>query len=106
MKATTRAELEAFWRAHLDGWRLSDLNQREYCEAHGLPPRFSECLKIYDRLKENGAARRPRLVRANLIHSLLVFDRRADLSLVWDFGLTGDTKCMAADAEAYDALGL
>ena len=30
-------ELESFWRAHLDGWRRSDLNQREYCELHGLP---------------------------------------------------------------------
>lgn len=32
-----RNELEAFWRAHLQGWRNSTLNQREYCEAHGLP---------------------------------------------------------------------
>jgi transposase-like protein len=30
-------ELEMFWRGHLDGWRRSDLNQREYCELHGLP---------------------------------------------------------------------
>lgn len=37
MKAAKRSELESFWRAHLDGWRRSDLNQREYCEAHGLP---------------------------------------------------------------------
>jgi hypothetical protein len=27
---------EAFWRAHHEAWRPSDLNQREYCEAHGL----------------------------------------------------------------------
>jgi hypothetical protein len=27
---------EAFWRAHHEGWRQSDLNQREYCEAQGL----------------------------------------------------------------------
>ena len=32
-------ELESFWRAHLEGWRRSDLNQRQYCEAHGLPPK-------------------------------------------------------------------
>jgi len=32
-----RSELESFWRAHLDAWRRSDLNQREYCELHGLP---------------------------------------------------------------------
>ena len=37
MKSAKRAELEAFWRAHLEGWVASDLNQREYCEAHGLP---------------------------------------------------------------------
>jgi transposase len=27
---------EIFWRAHHEAWRQSDLNQREYCEAHGL----------------------------------------------------------------------
>jgi len=37
MKETKRAELEAFWRSHLQGWAASDLNQRQYCEAHGLP---------------------------------------------------------------------
>jgi hypothetical protein len=28
---------EAFWRAHHDAWRRSDLNQREYCAAQGIP---------------------------------------------------------------------
>ena len=37
LKETRRAELEAFWRSHLEGWAASDLNQREYCETHGLP---------------------------------------------------------------------
>ncbi len=37
MKAAKRSELGSFWRAHLDGWRRSELNQREYCELHGLP---------------------------------------------------------------------
>ena len=37
MTAGKRSELESFWRAHLDGWRRSALNQREYCELHGLP---------------------------------------------------------------------
>ena len=35
--AGKRSELESFWRAHLEGWRRSELNQREYCELHGLP---------------------------------------------------------------------
>ena len=37
MKDSKRVELEAFWRSHLEGWAASELNQREYCEAHGLP---------------------------------------------------------------------
>jgi transposase-like protein len=37
MTTGKRTELESFWRAHLDGWRRSELNQREYCERHGLP---------------------------------------------------------------------
>ncbi len=37
MTAGKRSELESFWRAHLEGWRRSELNQREYCELHGLP---------------------------------------------------------------------
>lgn len=33
----TAEEREAFWWSQHEGWRRSDLNQREYCEAHGLP---------------------------------------------------------------------
>ena len=28
---------EAFWRAHHDAWLQSEFNQREYCEAYGVP---------------------------------------------------------------------
>ena len=28
---------EAFWRAHHEAWKRSDLNQRQYCEAGGIP---------------------------------------------------------------------
>lgn len=28
---------EAFWRAHHEAWKRSDLKQRKYCEAHLLP---------------------------------------------------------------------
>ena len=37
LTGSKRLELETLWRAHLDGWRRSDLNQREYCAKHGLP---------------------------------------------------------------------
>ena len=28
---------EEFWRAHHEAWQRSELNQREYCEAQGIP---------------------------------------------------------------------
>ena len=28
---------ESFWRAHHEAWKRSDLNQREYCAAQGIP---------------------------------------------------------------------
>jgi hypothetical protein len=28
---------EAFWRAHHEAWKRSDLNQREYCAAQDIP---------------------------------------------------------------------
>ena len=28
---------EAFWRAHHEAWKRSDLNQRQYCEAQSIP---------------------------------------------------------------------
>jgi hypothetical protein len=33
---------EAFWRAHHEAWRRSELNQREYCEARGTWPRLDQ----------------------------------------------------------------
>jgi hypothetical protein len=31
-----RRQSEAFWRAHHEAWKRSDLNQ-QYCEAEGIP---------------------------------------------------------------------
>jgi hypothetical protein len=28
---------EDFWRAHHEAWKRSDLNQRQFCEAQGIP---------------------------------------------------------------------
>ena len=28
---------EAFWRAHHEAWKRSDLNQQQYCQAQGIP---------------------------------------------------------------------
>ena len=37
LTAAKHLELESFWRSHLEDWHRSGLNQREYCELHGLP---------------------------------------------------------------------
>lgn len=35
-RAWTR-QSDAFWRAHHEAWKRSDLNQRQYCETEGVP---------------------------------------------------------------------
>lgn len=37
-----KRQRETFWRSHHEAWRRSDLNQREYCEFHGLPQKAFE----------------------------------------------------------------
>jgi len=32
-----RRQGEAFWRAHHEAWKRSDLNQRQYCETQRIP---------------------------------------------------------------------
>ncbi len=53
-----RAELEGFWRSHHEGWKTSPLNQREYCELHGLPlKRFGnwrDHFKVEDEVRQAG----------------------------------------------------
>lgn len=60
MTANKRLELETFWRSHLDSWRRSDLNQREYCELHGLPlKRFGNWRAQF---KDDDVGRPPKLL--------------------------------------------
>lgn len=35
-------QCETFWRAHHEAWKRSDLNQRQYCEAQGIPRKAFE----------------------------------------------------------------
>ncbi|HWV43315.1 IS66 family insertion sequence element accessory protein TnpA [Pseudorhodoplanes sp.] len=37
-----KRQREDFWRAHHEAWKRSDLNQRQYCEFHGLPQKAFE----------------------------------------------------------------
>ena len=46
---------EAFWRVHHEAWKRSDLNQRRYCEAEGIP------LKAFGNWRANSKPNRSRL---------------------------------------------
>jgi hypothetical protein len=42
---TWRRQDEGFWRANHEAWKRSDLNQRQYCEAEGIPLKaFGNCV--------------------------------------------------------------
>jgi hypothetical protein len=41
-KRVWRRQHEDFWRAHHEAWKRSDLNQRRYCEAEGIPRKAFE----------------------------------------------------------------
>lgn len=61
---------ETFWRAHHEAWMRSDLNQREYCELHGLPlKRFENWRAIFKAEPQPSA---PKLLyrRGGLSHTL------------------------------------
>jgi hypothetical protein len=60
---------EAFWRAHHEAWKRSDLNQREYCEVHGLPRKGFENWRAKFKA-EPQAPERKLLYRRGLSHRL------------------------------------
>ena len=65
---------EAFWRAHHEAWQQSALNQREYCEAHGIPLKafgnWRARFKAEPRLPEPKLLYRRRHLSHGLSHTL------------------------------------
>ena len=61
---------EAFWRAHHEAWRQSDLNQREYCEAHGPPLKAFGNWRAKFKAEPQPPARRLLYRRGGLSHRL------------------------------------
>lgn len=63
---------EGFWRAHHEAWQQSELNQRDYCEAQGIP------LKAFGnwraRFKAEPQPPSPKLLyrRRSLSHTLVI----------------------------------
>jgi hypothetical protein len=66
---------EAFWRVHHEAWVESELNQREYCEAYGIP------LKAFGNWRAKFKAE-PQLPARKMLH------RRRGLSHALSHGLS------------------
>jgi len=61
---------EAFWREHHEAWKRSDLNQREYCEAHGLPRKGFENWRAKFKVEPQVPERKLLYRRSGLSHRL------------------------------------
>ena len=61
---------EGFWRAHHEAWKRSDLNQRQYCEAEGLPLKAFENWRQKFRLEPQPPERKLLYRRRGLSHTL------------------------------------
>jgi hypothetical protein len=61
---------EVFWRAHHEAWKRSDLNQRQYCEFHGLPQKAFENWRQKFRREPDLPQRKLLYRRRGLSHTL------------------------------------
>ncbi len=61
---------EAFWRAHHEAWLQSELNQREYCEAYGVPLKAFGNWRAKFKAEPQTPARKVLYRRGGLSHAL------------------------------------
>lgn len=61
---------EAFWRAHHEAWKRSDLNQREYCEAERLSLKAFGNWRAKFKLEPQPPARKLLYRRGRVSHTL------------------------------------
>src|ERR1700680_2348843 len=61
---------EAFWRAHHEAWIESELNQREYCEACGLPLKAFGNWRAKFKAEPQPPARKMLYRRGDISHAL------------------------------------
>src|SRR6266545_786400 len=97
-----------FVPAEAPGMRLVRDGYRVAAQSTGrslllLPIQYSHCLTISDHV---GGQSRPRLVRANFIETMVVFDRSLDATIRFQFGLFGNASCRLQDAADISALTL
>lgn len=66
-----------------------------------LPIQFSHCYRISDNLHDRVA-----VMRANVIHTLVLFEKDLDFRLRWQFNFLGNGKCRRKDLDELRNLGL
>jgi hypothetical protein len=66
-----------------------------------LPVQFSHCFRVAGQ-KPDGI----KVLRANLVHTLVLFERELDIRLRWEFSFWRNRGCRLRDAEDVRALGL
>jgi hypothetical protein len=66
-----------------------------------LPVQFSRCFRLVD--QASGFAK---ILRANLLHTLVVFTGSLDVRLQWNFNFWQNSECRAQDAREAHAAGL
>ena len=63
---------EAFWRAHHEAWCRSELNQREYCAAQGIPLKTFGNWRAKFKAEPQLAERKLLYRRRGLSHTLVI----------------------------------
>jgi len=66
-----------------------------------LPVQFSHCFRLVGDPTQD-----VRMLRANLIHTLILFTGELDVRLKWEFSFWNNSGCRLRDAEEVRALGL
>src|ERR1700688_37693 len=61
---------EALWRAHHEAWQQSAFNQREYCEAHGIPLKAFGNWRAMSKAERQPPVRKLLYRRRGLSHTL------------------------------------
>ena len=87
--------------AERDGFRVTAKSEGRSLLL--LPVQYSRCLRIEH---ANGAETSARLMRANGIQTLIVFERNADVRVRFEFGLFGTAQCRLDDLRDLRSIGL
>jgi hypothetical protein len=94
-----KAQLELF-QINRDGYRVRARSKGE--SALLLPLEFSRCLRTASRIQ----AAPPRLIRADLLMTMVVFERELDADITFRTGPFGASSCRSEDAADMHAIRL